>query len=139
MKKTYFFIIVLIFFSCRKANNRDSWIPYVYVDIAINVNEPAYFNLSAIGGWEYLSGGSRGLLVYRKSNDEFLVYDRHCPYQPSDECGRIEVDNTNISAIDSCCMSRFLLTDGSVTEGKAEFPLAMYNTTFDGAVLYIYN
>jgi nitrite reductase/ring-hydroxylating ferredoxin subunit len=146
MKKTIlnnplFFIVAIIaisfYYSCKK--NRDGNIPLVSVNVNININDPVFIKLTTVGGWEYISGGSRGLLVYRKSQEEFMAYDRHCPYKPSDDCGQVAVDSSNIIAIDKCCNSEFVITDGSVLKGPAVVSLKQYQTSFNGTVLRIYN
>lgn len=122
--------------SCRRNNNG---IPLVVVDKQININNPGYFNIQATGGWMYLSGGSQGLIIYRKNVDEFRVYDRHSPYLPENNC-QVSVDTSdNITAEDPCSGSKFLITDGSVVNGPASFPLKQYQTSFDGTILRIYN
>lgn len=127
----------LLLSGCRKASS--GGVPPVNVDIAINVNNPSYVDLSVPGGWIYLSGGSQGLIVYRASVDEFVAMDRHCPYQPSDLC-RVFVDDTEVIARDTlCCNSAFVITDGSVVEGPAALNLQRYNTSFNGTTLRIYN
>lgn len=109
------------------------------VDFYIQINDPSYINLKTVGGWEYLSGGSRGIILYRKSQNEFMAYDRHCTFQPSNTCAIVSVDANNITASDDCCGSSFMLTDGSVTKPPAAFPLKSYNTSFDGTVVHVYN
>lgn len=138
MRKLFKYILpfLLVVTACRKDDNT---IPNVSVDIYIYTTDPNFVNLNAVGGWVYVTGGSRGILVYRSSNSEFKAYDRHCPYQPDNTCGRVEVDSSNIQAIDNCCGSKFLLTSGDVTQGPAGVPLKQYTTNFDGSVLHIYN
>lgn len=123
--------------GCRD-NGDNQEVPYVPVDIYIHTTDPLFFDISVPGGWEYVTGGSQGLLVYRRSNDEFMVFDRHCPYQVDDNC-QVSVDSTFTSATDPCCESRFLIIDGSVTGGPSTRSLKQYNTTFDGSVLHIFN
>lgn len=140
MKKDILNTIIVLFFltSCIKDNS--SSIPYVPVNLIIYVSDPSFINLNPIGGWIYYNGGSRGLIIFRKSPDEFAVYDRHCTYQPEKPCGRTVVDSTNsFLAVDTCCSSRFLLIDGSVNRGPATLPLKRYNSNFDGNRLSIYN
>lgn len=135
---TLIFTLFTGFFSCKKKDN-SGVIPNVPVDLYIYTSDPLFFNLQVPGGWEYITGGSRGILVYRSSNSDFVAFDRHCPYQPENPCGQIEVMATNITAIDSCCGSQFSVIDGSVQRGPASFPLKLYQTTFDGQVLRIFN
>jgi nitrite reductase/ring-hydroxylating ferredoxin subunit len=131
-------LLFLLLNSCKRDDDR---IPDVLVDISVNINNPGYFQLQAIGGWMYFDGGSRGILVYRRSHDEFMAYDRHCPWEPGNPCGRVAVDSSsNIIARDACCGSAFVITDGSVSQGPATRPLKQYLVYYDGmSMLRIYN
>ena len=123
--------------GCKKENT--SGVPFAGVDITINITLPAYVDIQVPGGWLYLTGGSMGIIVYRKTLDEFVALDRHCPYQPGDYC-RVIVDDSQVLARDtSCCHSAFLIMDGTVTEGPATIGLQQYNTSFNGTLLRIYN
>jgi len=109
------------------------------VNIYINSANPEFIDLNAVGGWTYIIGGSRGIIVYRASTNDFKAYDRHCTYDVTNSCGLVAVEVNNITGRDDCCGSKFLLTDGSVTQGPANLPLKQYQTTFDGSVLHIFN
>jgi nitrite reductase/ring-hydroxylating ferredoxin subunit len=132
----YILPLLLLVTACKKD---DQGVPNVSVNLYIYTTDPNFVNLNAVGGWVYITGGSRGILVYRSSNSEFKAYDRHCPYKPEDACGRVEVDSSNIQVVDNCCGSKFIMTDGTVTQGPAGMPLKQYGTSFDGSVLHIYN
>ena len=138
MKKWFYILLVpFIFSTCTKDENSN--IPLVNVNITIHINDPAYNVIAVPGGWTYVNGGSRGIIIYRISNNEFKAYDRHCTYDSSNSCALVSVDVTNITALDDCCGSKFLLTDGSVTKAPANLPLKQYQTSFDGQVLRIFN
>jgi nitrite reductase/ring-hydroxylating ferredoxin subunit len=137
--KTFFLLIITSFVLAGCKKETDNNVPYSPVDVYLYTNNPSFINVSVVGGWVYISGGIRGILVYRKSNSEFMAYDRNCTYQSSQPCATVVVDATNIAAKDTCCNSRFSLYDGSVYQGPASVPLKAYNTTFDGNVLHIYN
>ena len=123
--------------ACRKT--KPGGVPPVQVDIAININNPAYADLAVTGGWLYLTGGSQGILVYRAGPSEFTALDRHCPYQSENLC-RVAVDSSQVIARDAgCCGSAFLITDGSVVQGPAALNLKRYATSFNGSILRIYN
>lgn len=133
-------IILIVIIGVLGCSKEESQIPNVPVNITLYVSDPEFVDLNAVTGWTYLTGGSRGILVYRKSNDEFMAYDRHCTYQPENPCGRIEMElPSSFIAIDSCCGSKFLITDGSVNAPPARQPLKQYITDFDGTRLLIYN
>lgn len=131
-------LLLAVFFSCKK-ERRDTHIPYVPVNITLYASDPQFFDLNVPGGWVYIQGGSRGLIVHRRTHDEFVTFDRHCTYDVTNPCGQVMVDSTDFAAIDTCCGSVFQLYDGSVSNGPAIYPLAAYPTTFDGNVLRIQN
>jgi nitrite reductase/ring-hydroxylating ferredoxin subunit len=121
--------------SCRRES---TIIPFVPVDITININNPAYFDLLIPTGWVYLTGGSMGLIVYRNSEDEFSAYDRHSTHNIDELC-RVSVLEDNITIVDECSGSKWIIVDGSVMNGPAFRPLHQYNTTFTNPILRIYN
>jgi hypothetical protein len=127
------FIVLVV--ACTKDNGV---IPFVPVNFTINIHNPSYIDLNAVSGWTYVSGGSRGILVYRKSLDEFLTFDRHSTYDSQAGC-QVALDSTNLILVDDCSGSKFLITDGSVLNGPASIPLWQYNNTFDGTFLSVYN
>jgi len=131
------FLLVFVVLSCREKNNQR--IPYVPVNAIIYIADPQFNRLNVVGGWMYINGGSRGIIVYRRGQDDFVSYDRHCTFEPDNICGKVSVNNTQIQATDSCCGSEFILTDGSVTKGPASIGLQEYMTSFDGQRVLITN
>ena len=125
--------------ACKKKKNNEEFVPYVYVDFYVTLANPQFVTLNAVGGSVYVTGGSRGIILYRKSNDEFQAYDRHCPYLPENSCGLLEVETSSTIAVDSCCGSEFLLVDGSVLKQPSSYPMLRYQTTFDGNQIHIFN
>lgn len=122
--------------SCQKGN--PSGIPYVPVNFLLTVSNPDFAPLQAIGGWLYLTGGSRGIIVYRFSQDEFKAYDRHCTFQIDEGC-RVDVEESIFGVDNECCDSKFLIIDGAPIDGPAAIGLQQYNTQFDGNTLLITN
>ncbi|OFX81076.1 MAG: hypothetical protein A2X12_08235 [Bacteroidetes bacterium GWE2_29_8] len=137
-KIKYFYILIFaifLIFACKK--DKINPVPDTLVDIYLNISSTQYIRLTTIEGFEYVTGGVSGILVYRKSLDEFMAFDRMCPYNSS-SCERIQVQSTPI-AVDSGCGTTFLMLDGSVIAGPSKFPLKQYKTYFDGSYLRIYN
>lgn len=124
--------------SCGKTVEHPS-IPNVAVNIQMDISSTMYVELSTIGGWVYITGGYKGIVVYRVSPDEFVAYDRACPFNPTLPCERITMDPSGITMTDSCCSSNFSVLDGSIIRGPATIPLKRYNTQFDGQILRIWN
>ena len=131
------FVFLFALLSCNDEENNN--VPLTQVNINIVLDDPDYLKLKIIGGWEYVSGGSRGIIIYRLSENDFRAYDRHCTFQPSSTCALVSVDANNITASDDCCGSSFLLQDGSVSKPPATTSLKSYNTSFDGTNLRIFN
>lgn len=125
----------LFFSGCRKEKDQ---VPNVYVDLYLYTSDPAFSPLNATSGYTYLSGGSRGIIVFRKSTNEFMAYDRHCTFNVS-ENNQVAVNASGLIAEDAVCGSKFLITDGTPNSGPASVPLKYYQTSFDGTVLHIYN
>jgi hypothetical protein len=143
------FSAILIHPGCQKGNENP---PLGYIDISISPNSTLYQELNVVGGWRYLdeSDGvlppSRGLIVYRSSNDQFMAYDRTPPYKPDSCCNanktictKLLVGNEYPFVVDTCTDSRFLILDGSPVEGPANKFLYTYITEYDGYTLYIHN
>ncbi|HSH65183.1 MAG TPA: hypothetical protein VLB84_05150, partial [Bacteroidia bacterium] len=106
MKYCLFFLLLLtVSWGCKKETPYT--IPETSVDIYIYTSNPSYISISVVGGWTYVAGGIRGVLIYRKSNTEFMAYERNCPYQSSDPCATVVVDKSNIIATDTCYHSKF--------------------------------
>lgn len=139
MSKTLKYILILNFIVFSGCDINSNYIPNVPVNIYIYPDLPTYSALNTIGGWMYINGGVRGIIIYRKTLDQFIALDRNCTFDPSEECATVEVDASNIFATDPCCGSQFLLIDGQVTNAPAIFPLKQYDTNFDGNMLHIYN
>ncbi|MAY85023.1 MAG: hypothetical protein CMP59_12915 [Flavobacteriales bacterium] len=123
--------------SCKDEDNNN--VPLVEVNILIQLDDPDYIRLKTVGGWEYISGGSRGIIIYRLGENEFRAYDRHCTFQPSSTCALVSVDPNNITASDDCCGSAFLMSDGSVSRPPATTALKQYVTFYDGTTLRVSN
>jgi len=129
------FLFTFLFSQCKKDKDE---IPNVYVDVYLYTTDPAFSPLNATAGYTYVAGGSKGIIIFRRSQTEFAAYDRHCTYKVP-EGNSITVDASGLIAVDSKCASKFLITDGSVNQGPAINPLKRYQTSFDGAVLHIFN
>lgn len=126
-KITLFFIFSILLINCNTTENK---IPYVYVNIVLDLDKPEFMELNAIGNYLYITGGVSGIIVYRDGLTDFLAYDRACPYDP--ECGRVVVNNTGYILVDTCCNSEFSLTmDGAVLKGPADKPLRKYITYYN--------
>ena len=130
---------VLLFFSCVKNSNHP--VPSIPFDMTIDINLPSYNALIGVGSYAYVNGGSKGIILYRRSIDEFVAFDRHSPMDPQGTCAwplYPSIDNFLLLK-DTCSGATFSLYDGSPVSGS-EFGLRQYQTLFNGSNLVrIYN
>lgn len=131
------FLIATAAFSCRKKNKDE--IQYVTVNFDISLTDPSFVDLNAVGGWVYVTGGVRGIIIYRLTQTDFLAWERNCPYTPDETCAKVYVDSTNVQAKDDCCGSIFSIINGSVLQSPASKPLKQYTTILTGTNLRVQN
>ena len=141
MKNLIFIGICLLLVSSNCTKNNINIIPNIPFDISIDINLPSYIELTGVGGWAYVNGGSRGIIVYRRNIDEFVAFDRQSPKDINNTCSSaLTPDSTNfLQLIDICSGAKFSLYDGSAISGS-EFGLRQYQTVWNGTnSLRIYN
>jgi hypothetical protein len=141
MKKIGFIVSVLIIvFACKKEKNtNNSNIPNQSVNIVIYPNDPQFVSTIGVpGGWCYITGGNKGIIVYRSTNTDFIAYERTCTYDPSTNSA-IVVMSDNITIRDTVCGSKFNMLNATVTQGPAAASLKTYTCQYDGSALHIYN
>ncbi len=105
-------------------------------DQVINLSLPAYIKLKSTGGYVYLDGGMRGILLYRAEDDVYYAFERACPYHPRAVCAQVKVNSSNLYMEDTCCGSTFDFR-GRVTGGPARYALQRYETYLEGNMLTV--
>lgn len=137
--KILVFGMMLFVLSCRAT--RRNPVPSVPVDILINISLPEYIDLQNVGSYAFVNGGSKGIIVYRVSQEQFIAFDRHSPADASFNCPMplTPREDNFLELSDSCSTARFSLLDGSAIEGS-DVGLRQYMTYFDGSSkVRIYN
>jgi len=131
-------VLVLLGVSCR--DRRENLLPQVSFSIFINVNEPAFFDITVPTGWMYYGWNNVDLIIYRNSMTEFTAMDARSTFNVQDGC-MVQVMSDNVLIEDPCSGSKWLLQDGSVVNGPAAMPLLRYENTFDSnsGILHIFN
>jgi hypothetical protein len=137
-RNSIIFLYGLSVFSLLSCRDRITQVPDVPVEIVVNVNQPAFFDLTVPTGWVYLTGGSRGIILYRLNPETFVALERHSPYQAENNCA-VAVSDDGVIVEDPCSESSWLITDGSVVNGPTTFPLTTYDVTFNDPFVYITN
>lgn len=128
--KSKLIIILILFISFLSCDDTQSKIPAVFVEFSVDLNDPQYNQITIPGGYVYVTGGYGGILIYHSFDDEYLAFDRACPYDP--DCGKLFVAKSLFNTVDStCCKSEFsLLTGGNATKGPASFPMKQYRCIY---------
>lgn len=135
--RTVLLLLLLIFASCGKENR--CFVPIGLTNFEIEPNSAYYAGLNNVGGYIYLTGGHRGVIVVRTALDQFVAFERTCP---ADSTTAVEISSDWGSSLLECpkCHSCFLVySDGIPMEGSAaNCPLYQYSTLYSGGILYVY-
>ncbi|MBX7124449.1 MAG: hypothetical protein K1X47_02045 [Cyclobacteriaceae bacterium] len=133
--------------SCNRDLTDDPIPSAIFPDAPINLTFPEYVKLQVDGGFLELSDlkingikhslGVRGIIIYRLTSTNFVVYEKNCSYHPNEACATVNVDGSSLFMSDPCCNSAFSFTDGSPTGGPAWRPLRKYKTYLQNNVLTI--
>ncbi|MGM0463492.1 MAG: Rieske (2Fe-2S) protein [Bacteroidota bacterium] len=143
-------IVSLSLSSCKKQKN--DVIPDVTVDFYIDLTDPEFFDLNAIGnhvlvnyntnnlGYKASGYDNNGIIVYRSQTDEFIALDRTCPHDYVLDGTSIAVNVDGIYAECPLCKSTYALPSfGTPTSGPSKYPLKMYRTSFTGQFVHVTN
>ena len=124
---SYIFCLSL---ACSKDSNSVSPIPDTNVREQVNLNTAEALPLKARdGNFIYISGGYKGIIVYRKSVDSYLAFERKSPYLQADACGIISVNSSQLFLEDTCHHCTFNW-DGRPTGGPCRDIMKSYNVQF---------
>lgn len=119
-------LLVTSFSSCAPDVSDDA-IPFVpFADIIVNLNLPEYASIKLDGGYKYINGGVRGIILYRKNASTYIAYERNSSYHPNEACATVEVHSSGLYIIDPCSNSTFDLSTGNAAGGLATRPLRQY-------------
>jgi len=134
--------------SCKKGEDPNSDIPYAHINVVINPNSTLYQELNIVGGWmyyPYVNPPSRGLIIYRMTQEDFLAFERTPPSNSNACCDPetllctfLVVDDYYPFVYDTCSDYSYQILDGSPM-APATVPLKQYMTSYDGLNLYINN
>lgn len=140
MKIRIFFVMaILLMISCKK--NKNHPVPSIAFDFTINLELPSYQALNGVGGWAYVNGGIKGIIVYRQSTETFVAWERMSPEDPDNTCETgLVPDSSNFLILnDPCSSAQFSMYDGSPI-ANSSWGLRKYQTIWNGSnLLRIYN
>jgi len=130
-------LLPLLLTSCGKDNK--CYVPIGITNFEIAPNSAYYSGLNNVGGYMYLTGGHRGVIVVRLAYDQFVAFERTCP---ADSTTAVEVSKDWGTALLECpvCHTCFIVaSDGMPMDGGATAcPLYQYGTNYSGGTLWVY-
>jgi len=136
-KNNYLIVLLLCINSCTP-ELFDEPIPQIpFNDIVINISLPEYAPLRVNTGFAEINGGVRGIILYRRDQNNIIAYERNCSFQPNNACATVNVHPSTLFMTDPCCSSNFSFENGLPTSGLAWRPLNRYRTIFDGFTLTV--
>ena len=152
LSKIAFFFIITVFYisigACTKAKN--DVIPDVYVNFVLDLADPEFVNLTAIGSdtvdartnnWGSGAAGfdGNGIIIFN-GGDAFYAYDRTCPhdYAVNGLSIKVRIDFT-IATCPLCGTVYSLPASGTPASGVGKYPLKNYKTSFDGRYVTVWN
>jgi nitrite reductase/ring-hydroxylating ferredoxin subunit len=135
--------------SCTKARN--DVIPDVTVNFTLDILDPQFVNLTAIGSdtvdgqtnnWGIAASGGfdgNGIIIYN-GGDAYYAFDRTCPhdYDANGLSIKVKIDFT-IATCPKCGTVYSLSASGTPASGIGRYPLKNYRTSFDGRYLRVWN
>jgi hypothetical protein len=135
---------LFICLSCKKKKTVTPAIthpvPYAPVNVTIYPNDATNFKIQAIGGWMYVTGaGVQGLIVYRKTQSDFVALERASPENPGAAASAVKVQSDNFTLKDTIKNAKWQIVDGAPMQSTSAWQLRLYGTTYDGNILRITN
>ena len=106
--------------------------------INIDVTDPDFSELAAVGGIVPVTEGALRLMIFRKSETEAISLSRVCTHSQCDlspQFGGTKIDDDTIEC--GCHASRFNLLSGAVERGPANADLVTYPATVNGDIISI--
>jgi hypothetical protein len=136
---SHLFILSGLIFGC--SNDQTQIVPYVNVQIYINLDLPQFTKLTSVGNaylYPNVGYNGNGVIIYRNSFDEFTAYDATCP-QHIETKTAIKLDDNGSGGQATCphCNTIYYFYNyGSSSKG---YGLRQYTVSKSGNTLNIYN
>ena len=123
-------LYAILFCACSDQTNLISPIPDVVVREQLNLNSNEALPLKLRDGtYIYLNGGIKGMILYRRSLDNYVVFERKSPYNMQNDCGVVSVHNTGLYMVDSCHSCTFDW-QGKPTSGPCRDIMKQYQVQY---------
>ena len=131
--------LLLLFLLLSACGKNDCHVTIGETNFSIRPNEAEYYGLNNPGGYLYLTGGHRGIVVVRLAYDRFVAFERTCP---EDNSTPVEISSDWGSSLLECpqCHSCFVVENDGIPldDAATSCPLYQYNTIYSGGELWVY-
>ncbi len=135
----YIFFALLGLFIISGCGKRQDLIPNVPVNFSLPLSDPRLSRLSSPGGAVIINGyGLAGLVLYRKTDGQYVAFDRASSVNPQERCA-VELDDPTFTVTDPCSGAKFLLEDGTPVKAPATRSLKQYVVFISGVTLRVTN
>lgn len=135
------FLFLLSIFFLNTNCSKDEQHPIPNVSFSVEVPSTLLVQMGVNTSMFYTGSdpaGIKGVIIFKKGDNEYEAYERLCPYYPNETCA-LDINN-GITATCPCCKSEFsLVFGGSVMEGVAKYPMKVYQTSLVNGRLFIMN
>jgi len=145
-------VLLVLSLACKKTstdNQQADFFNPVFVDFYVNLNLPDAANLKFPNGYMYSNYGFKGIVIYNtgfSGTDQYVAFDRACPYQTDSSCAKVSMENNALflacgfysgNNFINCCHSKFSAQNGGVVAGEAKRGLKQYYVSSYGTQLRI--
>jgi nitrite reductase/ring-hydroxylating ferredoxin subunit len=151
-KLRFFIIIIVLAIALSSCNKNNDVIPDVTVEFSLNINDPEFAALTAIGNHVIVTSQTNnlgltaagfdynGIIVFASDLDVFNAYDRTCPHDYAVNGLSIKVNVDFTLAVCPQCSTYYALSAGGTPySGPGKYPLKNYRTSFDGRYIRVWN
>jgi hypothetical protein len=133
LKFSYILCLITFLLSCSNEISSVSPVPDVNVREEVSLNSVAAQPLKVRdGNFILIPGGISGIIVYRKTADVYLAFERKSPYKMDDPCGVITVPSSQFYLEDTCHKCTFNW-EGRPTGGPCQSVLKQYTVQYTNA------
>lgn len=127
----------LLLVACVK--NDGSLVPDVFVNYSVPINDPGISALNSPGGAVVVNNyGVAGLIIYRRSDGQYMAYDRCSTVNPEQK-NAVVLDDPNLTATDPASGAKFSMYDGSPVKAPAKRSLKQYTVVITNLYLQVIN
>lgn len=135
--------LLLIFASCKEENPNafiDELPPAAPFEISVNLDLISSQSLEFQNHLYINDVGLNGIVIVKRSANNYASFERTCPYQPEEDCSRIVFEYIGTGSYLACnCGDSFYNLSGFPTNSPSPRKLREYRTDLSGNFLFINN